>query len=329
MGKTKIEWADYTFNPWIGCTKVSPACDHCYAETWATNKHLSLWGAGVPRRRSVASTWQQPLNWNRQSLANLKAGKGNGPLGENRNLRVFCASLADVFDYEIPTQWRTDLFDLIDRTRGLTWMLLTKRRIRPEFLPWGKGVPWPHVWLGVTVEDQQRANERIPMLLETAAAKRFISVEPMLTKVDLTRLDAGGVTGRYAHGVTYNSLQSSLIRAAKLDWVICGGETGNGARPMAWHWADHLQRQCETNGTPFLFKQWGDWIPASQTDDPIARIAEWSEPMVDIGGDPSDWDPHVLSLRWGKRRMVNVGVHNVLNGREYLQFPDTYRKAAA
>jgi protein gp37 len=112
---TAIEWADHTFNPWTGCTKVSPACDHCYAESWAKRSGTVRWGPGEPRRRTTDANWRQPLKWNAQAQR------------EGRRFRVFCASLADVFDNEVPVQWRVDLFRLIASTPHLDWLLLTKR----------------------------------------------------------------------------------------------------------------------------------------------------------------------------------------------------------
>lgn len=180
---TRIEWADHTFNPWIGCTKVSPACDHCYAETLATARLGVAWGPHAERRRTKPSTWNLPLRWNRQAER------------EGRRFRVFCASLADVFDNAVPAHWRGDLWQIIHETPHLDWLLLTKRpqniaaRLpdagRHGVPAWGAG--WPNVWLGTTVENQAEADRRIPHLLSVQAAKRFLSMEPLLGPVDLRK----------------------------------------------------------------------------------------------------------------------------------------------
>ena len=149
MGQTKIEWCDYSFNPWVGCTKVSPGCDHCYAEGWAKRTgQSSLWNGD--RRRTSETNWRQPLKWN-------KAAASDG-----RRRRVFCASVADVFDNQVPEQWREDLFKLIAATPDLDWLLLTKRPQNIQrFLPWGpSAAPWRNVWLGTTVENQEEMARR-------------------------------------------------------------------------------------------------------------------------------------------------------------------------
>jgi protein gp37 len=235
---TKIEWTDHSFNPWTGCTKVSPGCDHCYAEGWAKRSGTVRWGADEPRRRTTEANWRQPVKWNQEARA---AGK---------RARVFCSSLADVFDNEVPEDWRHDLFDLIDATPHLDWLLLTKRignakgmieRIVPSMIECDHGAwPWPHVWIGATVVNQEESDRDIPKLLQVPARVRFLSVEPMLGPIDLVP---------YIHCDVGNAI----------DWIICGGESGPGARPMHPDWARSLRDQCKGAGVPFLFKQWGEW----------------------------------------------------------------------
>ena len=228
MGKdSKILWTNHTFNPWIGCTKVSPGCDHCYAERFAdTRMGKVVWGPGNRRIRTAKSTWQQPLAWDR---AAAKTG--------DRTL-VFCASLADVFDPEVPTKWRDELYHLIAITKNLTWLLLTKR---PEnmttMLPasWGDGTGW-NVWLGVTAEEQRCADYRIPILLSVPAKLRFVSCEPLLGPVHL----------------------ESWLGEKQVAWVIAGGESGPQARRMRSEWVRSLRDQAEVAKVPFLFKQWSD-----------------------------------------------------------------------
>ncbi|MBX3610356.1 MAG: phage Gp37/Gp68 family protein [Hydrogenophaga sp.] len=248
---SKIEWTDHTFNPWIGCTKVSPACDHCYAEVSTPSRTLGVvWGPGQPRRRTSPGNWLQPLRWNAQADA-FRAQHG-------RRQRVFCASLADVFDNEVPDFWRADLFDLIEATPNLDWLLLTKRIgnvpdmmrriLRPGTLP-------PHVWLGATICNQPEADRDITKLLAVDARVRFLSMEPLLGPVDL-----GAIPWR---GLRTDVLRGWSSPEHGLHWVIVGGESGPQARPMHPEWARSLRDQCQAAGVPFLFKQWGEWLPLS------------------------------------------------------------------
>ncbi len=228
---SKIEWTDHTFNPWVGCTKVSPACDHCYAEGWAKRTgHPELWTG--ERRLTSEANWKQPIKWNRAAAA---AGARH---------RVFCASLADVFDNQVPTHWRWELWQLIAHTPALDWLLLTKRpqniaKMLPQVWPW----PMPNVWLGTTVENQEEANRRIPALLAVPARVRFLSCEPLLGPVSLS--------------VTWLSVPvgDGPERMDGIDWVIAGGESGGGARMMAPIWAASLRDQCAGAGVAFFMKQ--------------------------------------------------------------------------
>jgi protein gp37 len=271
MGETTgIEWADATFNPWIGCAKVSAACDHCYAEAYANRTGQSkLWG-GDQRRRTSPTNWGQPLHWDRRARE------------RGQRIRVFCASLADVFDNAVPPAWRRDLFELIGRTTNIDWLLLTKRIGNAERMMnsaigdlshglnnW-TDLPWPHVWIGATVIDQAEAERDIPKLLATPALRRFVSIEPMLGPINLKELDLGGgheldaLTGFHtAHAGASMPLPPVLDG---LDWVIAGGESGHGARPMHPEWIRSLRGACKLSFTPFLFKQWGEWLSADQVE---------------------------------------------------------------
>lgn len=253
---TQIEWCDATFNPWIGCTKISPACDHCYAEALMDTRHGRVtWGGD--RSRTSAGNWQQPRRWQRQAQAFAQ--------NHGRRRRVFCASLADVFDNQVPDEWRDDLWALIRDCTDLDWLLLTKRpqnigKMLPTFWDEVKG----SVWLGTTVEDQQRADLNIPHLLQHDAAVRFVSCEPLLGEIDLDAIVTNdrlfdALIGQFAwrndetweHGGTCH----------KLDWVIAGGESGPHARRTDPEWFISLRNQCAAANVPFLFKQWGDLLP--------------------------------------------------------------------
>lgn len=237
---TGIAWTDYTFNPWIGCSRVSPACAHCYAATMAANRmKLDVWDGKErkPRHITAPSTWKQPLAWNRKALRN------------GVRYRVFCASMADVFeDREDLMEAQGRLWDLIDQTSHLDWLLLTKR---PENvmetipLSWRVNLP-PNVWIGTSVENQHWADIRIPQLLEVPANVRFLSCEPLLGPL---QLNAG------------SEWSSFDMMNGGIDWVICGGESGKGYRSMNLDWARSLRDQCQAAGVPYFYKQSSGVLP--------------------------------------------------------------------
>lgn len=235
MGEfSKIEWTDHTFNPWIGCQKVSPGCDNCYAEALMDKRYGRVqWGPHGERKRTSAANWRKPLQW-------AKAANGSRP-------RVFCASLADWLDNKVPEQWREDLAVLIDETPQLDWLLLTKRIENFDKLaPWHRYDVPKNVWLGVTVENQDAANKRIRILNEIHAPVRFLSCEPLLGEIDLER---GGFT-------FLRRLKSPQGRIYEpIHWVICGGESGPDRRPMDLAWARKLRDDCRASGVPFFMKQ--------------------------------------------------------------------------
>ena len=326
---TKIEWAHHTFNPWIGCTKVGPGCDHCYAEAdFDKRRHVVTWGAGQPRKLTADSTWAMPLRWNKDAER----------LGVR--YRVFCASLADVFDNEVPVQWRISLVKLILDTPHLDWLLLTKRignaadMLETAFRAvhagregWADNVP-PNVWIGATITSQEEADRDIPKLLRVPAAKRFLSIEPMLGPItlrevhsDVCEIDA--LTGD--HGV----LRPLRGRSdAKVHWVIVGGESGPNARPMHPDWARSLRDQCAAAGVPFLFKQWGEWgEPDSIELTGLARHG-WFEQSREDGGVPRhEWPGPVklgVELKAFRPEVFLVGkkaAGRLLDGIEHNGFP--------
>lgn len=220
---TKIEWATHTWNPWIGCTKVSPGCDRCYAEALSKRYGWAEWGPHGERKRTSEENWRKPFRWARAAKAH-----GTRP-------RVFCASLADVFDNQVSRQWRYELLCLIDQTQELDWLLLTKRPENIEQMIWehpiwDDGLP-PNLWLGTTAEDQDRFDHRWSILAEIPAIVRFISYEPAIGPLSLP------------------------LFGPRPDWVICGGETGRGARMMDLEWARQLRDECELADVRFFFKQ--------------------------------------------------------------------------
>lgn len=314
---TKIEWTDHTFNPWIGCTKVSPACDHCYAENLMdTRLGVASWRPGAERVRTKAANWNKPLAWNKNAEAFMAK--------HGRRQRVFCASLADVFDNAVDPQWREDLFELIRATPNLDWLLLTKRignvsNMLP--VPFDFAKLYPHVWIGATVVNQEEADRDIPKLLAVDAAVRFLSMEPLLGPVDLRSLPHGEGEIDCLKPDTWEEvieqwrdtdddwvaqledwfdvkLSDGLSGPmhAGIDWVIVGGESGPGARPMHPDWARSLRDQCQAAGVAFHYKQHGEWLPIGKEPGeatrqilaharPEARCYSWpdGETLVHVG----------------------------------------------
>jgi protein gp37 len=300
---TKIAWATHTFNPWIGCTKVGPGCDHCYAETLDKNRFSKTlgggtaavpivhWGPGAPRHRTSASNWNQPLKWNRE------AAKDGEPH------RVFCASLADVFDNEVDHETRSDLFELMEVTPNLIWLPLTKRigRWMECVPPWWLELFPDNVHLGITVVTQEEADRDIPKLLEIPARVHWLSVEPQLEQITLTRI---GAPPDYPE-LSWNVLHPKQERL--IDWVITGGESGGDeARPYDLDWARSLRNECRAAGVPIFVKQTGrhPFCERERWSTRGGGIAvtvgtEWEfrEPPRDrAGADPAEW-PEDLRVR--------------------------------
>lgn len=218
MGEvTGIEWCDKTWSPWFGCTKVSAACDHCYAEAWAKRTGIVKWG-NEPRRLASPGYWKRPVKWNRDAEKS-----GDRP-------RIF-PSLCDPFDNQVDPQWRSELFQLIEDTPHLIWTLLTKRPQNVTKMIWPKwdaGLP-RNIWLGATVESRSEL-KRVFHLREVPAAVRFLSCEPLLEA--LGPLYLGGI-----------------------HWVITGGESGPKRRPMDLAWMRDIRDQCAGAGVAFFGKQ--------------------------------------------------------------------------
>ncbi|MDQ0316251.1 DUF5131 family protein [Amorphus orientalis] len=226
--QTKIEWTDRTFNPWTGCTKISPGCDNCYAEAWSKRSGHVRWG-NHPRKRTTEAYWRAPLAWQKAAPEFIST--------HGRRPRVFCASLADVFDNQVNPAWRLDLFELIRNTPDLDWQLLTKRPQNiAKMLPsdWGaRG--WPNVWLGFTAEDQMRFDQRKRFIASIPTAVWFVSYEPAIGALRIADDDPAP------------------------DWLIIGGESGANARPMKAEWVENALEDCRRRGIAPFFKQWGQF----------------------------------------------------------------------
>lgn len=314
---SNIEWTTHTFNPWIGCQKVGPGCDHCYAEVWdarGMQGHPSRWGAAAKRTKTGASNWSKPHSWD-------KAAKG---LPERP--RVFCASLADVFDNHssIDDSWRRDLGKLIEATPNLDWMLLTKRignAARYLAMMFPHGVP-ANVWLGATVVTQEEADRDLRKLRHAQetldVSVTFLSMEPLLEQVTLD------------------------IRLMP-DLVIVGGESGPHARPMHPDWVRSLRDQCISSSVAFHFKQWGEWSPCTYESDPDGGAAYPMEgccdPDAHTGGQEciflheGEWVhwPHLpeASPVIGARRVGKKRAGRLLDGRTWDEMPGARHADAA
>ncbi|MDQ3815147.1 MAG: phage Gp37/Gp68 family protein [Armatimonadota bacterium] len=217
---SKIEWTTHTFNPWWGCTKVSDGCKFCYAEALSRRYGSDVWGPGKPRRTFGDKHWAEPLKWNMEAQR------------LDTRFRVFCASMADVFDPAAPAGQLERLWNLMAQTPYLDWQILTKRPERIyDNLPGDWGYGYPNVWLGTSVEDE-RVLDRIYDLRAVPALIRFLSLEPLIGPLENLPLDG-------------------------IHWVIVGGESGPKARPMKKAWVVSIFRQCRAANVPFFFKQWG------------------------------------------------------------------------
>jgi protein gp37 len=300
---TKIAWTDATFNPWIGCTKVGPGCDHCYAEAqdqrWHCGEH---WGAGAPRRRTSERLWRGPEEWDRFRAAGKLSSRRKG-VDVPTPLWVFCASLADVFDNEVEPAWRADLWALIRRTPHLRWQLVTKRvgnvwkmlpadwgatpaQIGPAVCEFTDGAAYRHVGIIATVVNQEEYDRDAPKLLalKTVGVRWVgLSVEPMLGPIDLP----------------------PPLSSPGFDWVICGGESAQGgqaARPFVLQWSYWLRDQCAARGVPFFMKQVGS-KPVTER----AGGVTLPFPICDrAGADPAEW-PEALRVRQMPRVYHAVG----------------------
>ena len=266
MKNSKISWTHHTFNPWIGCEKVSPGCAHCYAETLNNRMQWCVWGPNGKRQRTSVSYWMQPLAWNRAAQVQIdnwnRLVKMDMVWGAHKaqRPRVFCGSLCDWLDDKVPIEWLADLLALIQATPNLDWLNLTKRpqnwRARlieassigdanPLIMQWlFSDNPPSNVWIGVSVENQEMAELRIPELLSIPAKVQFLSCEPLLENIIL---EHGWLTG--------DAWETPIGK--KVNLVIVGGESGPKARPMDPAWARSLRDQCQSAGVPFFYKQDG------------------------------------------------------------------------
>lgn len=345
---THIEWTDATWNPITGCTLVSDGCRHCYAATLAATRlkhHPSR--AGLARINAAGEAkftgevrlnekWlDQPLRWRKQR-------------------HIFVCAHGDLFHESVPNEWIDRVFSVMALAPQHTFQVLTKRpdrmreyvKAQSEIIERGEflgsslasaarnasrafghlawmnaplsvhGWPLPNVWLGTSIEDQDTADDRIPHLLATPAAVRFVSAEPLLGPVDLRIVQARG-SSRVQNCVTGRSFsKTSLERlpdGPRIDWLIVGGESGPHARPMHPDWVRSMRDQCQSAGVPFFFKQWGEWFPYGEVD------ASGNQNSVTLGERTGFWHEwqDCFSVRLGKRDSGRL-----LDGREWNEMPE-------
>lgn len=285
---TKIEWADATWNPVTGCTLVSEGCRNCYAARLAATRmkhHPSREGLARINADGVAK-FTGEVRFNEEWLT--------VPLHWRKPRRVFVCAHGDLFHPDVPGEWIDRVFAVMALCPQHTFLVLTKRpeRMRVylsendmparvadpgarlvkdgdeahDYLRWHQTWPLPNVWLGVSIEDQATADERIPYLLATPAARRFVSAEPLLGPVTLSTIDVSGDEEIAPLGWDWLERfeDAATDKTPRLDWVIVGGESGPGARPMHPDWARRLRDQCQAAGVAFFFKQWGEWAPCAE-----------------------------------------------------------------
>lgn len=324
--KSNIAWTDATWNPWRGCTKVSPGCDNFYAEKLVTTRLGGEWGKGKPRVRAAEATFNAPLAWNKKpfihscghasAFVNDPCPKCN-MVGEWHTRRVFLGSLMDWLDPEVPIEWLADALDIVRRCDNLEWITVTKR---PElFFEQWKGVErwsyedahnepltlWLHAWMSgnapknltvlTSVENQKTADKRIPELLRMPAARRGLSIEPLLGPLALSRyIPISDLDGRCQKcGLDYNDEcdafglhQCPPGFGPRLDWVIVGGESGPNARPCNLAWIRDIVEQCQLANVPVFVKQLGSNVHDRPRHEGNDRVVLLHHPK---GGDPAEW----------------------------------------
>lgn len=309
---TGIEWTDETWNPTTGCDRVSPGCDNCYALTMA--KRLKAMGSADYQTDGNPATSGPGFG-----IA-THAHRLDQPLRWKKPRKVFVNSMSDLFHVGVPVEHLAQVFAVMSKAPQHTFQILTKRHARMRSIVsanWFKVLvddyrgaaagdftwPLPNVWLGVSVEDQKWANIRIPELLMTPAAVRFLSMEPLLGPVDLTAIEwtKGGGTHLDVVNGKHGMPGVWQAKAKQVDWVIVGGESGHGARPMHPDWARGLRDQCEQASVPLLFKQWGEWTPTYP-----AHLAAFSGAHHE---------------EWGLWRVGKHAAGRELDGRTWDQYP--------
>ena len=323
MGKTKIEWTDATWNPITGCSHVSEGCRNCYAER-------------LDRRQMMKGRQDGFKPWTAQNAeynVRLHPERLEQPLRWRRPRRVFVCSMGDLFHEQVPDEFICDVFGVMEKAKRHIFQVLTKRPKRMlDLLLGGKAMsglgPPKNIWWGISAEDQPTFDERSRFLIQTPAAKRFVSLEPLLAPVSLSQDWVDSLAGWYTETESAHDCDGTeemcmrrcpvpvavQVQTEKLDWVIVGGESGPGARPMHLDWVRSIRDDCQIAGVPYFFKQWGEWIPEELSQglwpekasgDPIARARK-----IHV------WPDHAVSIRHGKK-----AAGRELDGRTWDEMP--------
>lgn len=302
MTDTKIEWATKSWNPIVGCSIKSAGCTNCYAMkmAWRLEKMGVKKYAGLTEQSKAGPVWNGRMAFDERALRE--------PIRWTKRHRVFVNSMGDLFHEDVPDSWIRMVFGQMEITIH-EYLILTKRPDRMQDFMHNHYKSLANVWLGVSVEDQETADERIPILLDTPAAIRFISAEPLLGPIDLRAVGQGGVQINSLNGgwaVPRN--HPGYRQEPRIHWAIVGGESGPGARPMRPYWVKDIRDQCLAAGVPFFFKQWGEHCTPNQLPDGDAWYA-WDSEYGSCGnGDEI--------LRFGKK-----AAGRLLDGQEWNQFP--------
>lgn len=339
MGENSaIEWTDRTRNFWSGCTKVSPGCANCYAENLAkrNTKTFGKWGRGAVREWHGEGARADLMKWNTRAVM------------AKTTLRVFPNSMSDWLDNEVPAEWLAHMLDTIRITPNLIYQLLTKRpenwrerliaasvrMLRDVGEPgdqytdeaylfvknWLLGNPPANVWIGTTVEDQERADSRIPHLLDIPAKVRFLSCEPLLGFTDIQQVGDDNLTIYWplaGKAISDGMNDPATLKHGRIHWVICGGESGPKARPMHPDWARAIRDQFQAAGVPFFFKQWGEFAPC---DPPVVTNIQGK---LQATGSWRASDRYVECRETGQwvKRVGKKAAGRLLDGREWNEFP--------
>lgn len=329
-----IQWCDYTWNPWRGCTKVSPGCTNCYAEKLVTSRLGGEWGKGKPRQRASEAILKAPFKWNKKPWICDTCGEAWGLKDRHvscggttfHRARVFLGSLMDIFDEEVPIEWLSSAMDTVRQCTAIDFLLVTKRpelwydRIGKVFdlLPDSDLRHWianwrmraqgpPNIWLITSAEDQYRLEERVPQLLKIPAAIHGLSCEPLLGPLDLNK---AGATYSDVEGAVGDPGLTRTFEVGKVDWVIAGGESGPDARACSVNWIADVQRQCKEAGVAYFAKQLGRFPTTSN-----ANLNDWPDntfmreygtgaasALIDLkdkkGGNMAEWPEELRVRQW-------------------------------
>lgn len=339
MGENSaIEWTDTTWNPTVGCTWASPGCDHCYAVSMTRRLEGAAKGAiGQGSLRRYAADYVSLTTWKHfNGTVRALEHRLDDPLRWKNPRMVFVNSMSDLFHKDVPFEFLNRVFEVMENTPQHTYQILTKRpEWMAEYTGWrwgpredgpGSRIPARNIWLGTSVEDQPRADERVPHLLRCPARVRFLSCEPLLGPIDLQSIgrNADGWSAINALTGERRAEQGPTTRVtdgSRIDWVIVGGESGNNARPMHPDWARSMRDQCGAAGVPFFFKQWGEWgFPRTTKPGATGRFTIIHDTSVEVKEYPRSFN------RFGAAVLERVGKRaagRLLDGREWNEFPTT------